>query len=70
MAPVHDSEHDHQPGFFSSQERGSMTIAIIAAVCVTGVLALAFQVIEPLAEARAGRRRRRRSANHGFLSLP
>jgi hypothetical protein len=54
-----------------------MTIAIIAAVCVIGVLALAFQVIEPLVEAsqeppRRVRRpaRRGRSANRGFLSVP
>jgi hypothetical protein len=54
-----------------------MTIAIVAALCVIGVLALAFQVIEPLVEASHGplarvRRptRRRPSANRGFLSVP
>lgn len=53
-----------------------MTIAIVAAICVMGVLALVFQVIEPLVEAsqepppRVRRpARRRRSANRGFLSV-
>jgi hypothetical protein len=51
-----------------------MTIAIIATMCVIGVLALAFQVLEPLVErsqkSPAYRARRRRGANRGFLFVP
>jgi hypothetical protein len=50
-----------------------MTVAIVAAICVMGVLALVFQVIEPLVEASqepSPRVRRGRSATGGFLSVP
>jgi hypothetical protein len=51
-----------------------MTTAIIAAMCVIGVLALAFQVLEPLVEPLqkpAPRHPRRgRSPDHGFLFVP